>query len=97
MLTGLFQGRGKVFHRGKARFRVFGQSLQYDLLDLWWDCRHALKQREGRHAQVLSHHLARRPLKGTLATQPLVDHHPQRILITCRAWVSLDLLRSHVG
>ena len=96
-LAGLLEGHGKVAHRGKARFGVFGQGAQHDLLDLERNGRHVLVQRGRGHAQLLGHHLAHRALKGTLATQPFVHHAPQRILVAGRARVSLDLLGSHIG
>ncbi len=87
----------KAATEAKRCFGVFGQSTQHHLLNLEWNRWHTLAQRRRWHAQVLGHQLAHRSLKGTLATQPFVDDDRQRILVAGRTWVSLDLLRGHIG
>src|SRR5215472_3701661 len=91
------QSGGKLLHLLKSLLGVFGQGLEHDLLNLAWDGWVTLPQQWGWQAQVLHHHLAHRALEWASATEPFVDNHCQRILVTRRARVALDLLRGHIG
>ena len=46
---------------------------------------------------MLTGDLGKGAVKGTIATEPFIDHHTQRILITGRTRFALKLLRSHVA
>jgi hypothetical protein len=95
-LAGLPQGLGKSCYGGKTLFGLLGQRPQHHSLHLGRNRGHTLAQWGRRQAQVLHHHLAQRAFKGTRSAQPLVDHYPQRVLVTGGSWVAFDLLRSHI-
>src|SRR3989440_9838307 len=49
------------------------------------------------YEQMLTGDLGKGAVKGTIPTEPFIDHHAQSILITGRTRFALKLLRSHVA
>ena len=45
---------------------------------------------------MLSSYLHIGTIKRSYSTEPFIDNHGQRILITGGTWFTLDLLRSHI-
>ena len=54
-------------------------------------------QRWHRSHHLLGTQFGKGTMKGTISTEPFIDHDPQRILVTGRARLALDLLGGHVG
>src|SRR5947209_11538013 len=46
---------------------------------------------------MLEGQLWKRPMEWTVSAEPFINDNPESVLITCRDWVRLQLLRSHVG
>jgi hypothetical protein len=81
----------------KALLRVLCQRKEYHFLHIQWDRRAQISQRRRGLALVLQGDLRRGSPKWDDASQPLKDHHTQRVLVAGWLGLTLDLLWSHVG
>ena len=81
----------------KAPCGVFGQRLQDDLFHGRRKIGVAFAQGSRSAVQVLAREFGNRPLKGLLATEPLVDESGQGVLIAGRRGLAANLLGRHVG
>src|SRR2546429_5589497 len=46
---------------------------------------------------MLARNFSKRPVEGTISSEPLVGDDPQGVMVTGTAWFALKLLRSHIG
>ena len=95
-LIGMFQRGSKVLHRGKTKLGLFCKCPQYNFLNGRRQVGDLLMQWWRRYREMLGGDLKGSPTKRWYATQPLVDHRAQRVLVTGWLGLPLQLLGSQV-
>src|SRR6202140_5163932 len=95
-LSGMLQGGSKVLDRGESLLGLFGERSQYHFLNEGREGWNSLTQGWRRSSQMLGHDLRQRPHKGTIPSEPFVGDNAQRILVTGRARLALNLFRSYI-
>ena len=95
-MTGFFQSPGKAQHVDEALCWLLGQTFQHNLLHSTGNVRMRFAERRRVGIQVLIGNVSGQSFKGEMATEPLVNHHRQRILITGRNKPAADQFRGHI-
>src|SRR5690349_1271375 len=84
--AGIFKRVGEILDLRKAGSGIFGERTKHDLLNIWGERWSMFSQQWWRCLHMLESHAHYRALERWSATQPLVDNHSQRVLITGGRW-----------
>src|SRR5260370_2948755 len=87
------EGRGEGLDAGEPLLRVLRERPQHHLLDRRRDRGYFVVQRWRRNGELLIKRLI--PLERALATEPLIHHDRERVLIAPCTGLSLLILRGH--
>jgi len=96
-LSSLLEGSGKGLDTGETTLWVFGEGYENHFLDRRRDGWYFLTQWRRWGEYVLTSYFDKGSMKGTVASQPFVGDDAERILVTGRTGLALELFGSRVG